>query len=84
MDKNWWLNYLKGMVKPVAALAVVLLAMMLSYFQKLELEKDMIHSIFRSFIQLSIIGFVLQFIFSQTSIAWICLAYLFMCLNLCN
>ncbi|KAL2934188.1 Protein ALUMINUM SENSITIVE 3 [Bienertia sinuspersici] len=78
MDKHWWLNYLKGMVKPVAALAVVLLAVMLSYFQKLELEKDMIYSIFRSFIQLSIIGFVLQFIFSQTNIAWILLAYLFM------
>ncbi|KMT06172.1 hypothetical protein BVRB_7g162450 [Beta vulgaris subsp. vulgaris] len=78
MDQEWWLDFLKGMLKPVAALAVVLLAVALSYFQKLELEGEMIYSIFRAFIQLSIIGFVLQFIFTQSNILWILLAYLFM------
>ncbi|KAL9227998.1 hypothetical protein vseg_003622 [Gypsophila vaccaria] len=78
MDWKWWADYLRGMMKPVAALAVVALAVLLSYFQKLGLERDMIYSIFRSFVQLSIIGFVLQFIFSQSNVAWIILAYLFM------
>lgn len=78
MDQEWWLDFLKGMLKPVAALAVVLLAVVLSYFQKLELEGEMIYSIFRAFFQLSIIGFVLQFIFNQSNILWILAAYLFM------
>lgn len=69
---------MKGMVKPALALAVVVMAVVLSYFQKLGLEKDMIYSIVRAFLQLSIIGFVLQFIFSQNNIGWILLAYLFM------
>ncbi|KNA16567.1 hypothetical protein SOVF_087580 [Spinacia oleracea] len=78
MDEEWWVEFLKGMLKPVAALSVVLLAVVLSYFQKLDLEKEMIYSIFRAFVQLSIIGFVLQFIFSQSNILWILVAYLFM------
>ncbi|KAK9706017.1 hypothetical protein RND81_07G099200 [Saponaria officinalis] len=78
MDWEWWVEYLRGMMKPVAALVVVALAVLLSYFQQLGLERDMLYSIFRAFLQLSIIGFVLQFIFSQTNVAWIILAYLFM------
>uniref|UniRef100_A0A803N5Y4 Uncharacterized protein n=1 Tax=Chenopodium quinoa TaxID=63459 RepID=A0A803N5Y4_CHEQI len=78
MDQAWWLDFFTGMLKPVAALAVVLLAVVLSYFQKLELEGEMIYSIFRAFVQLSIIGFVLQFIFTQSNILWILVAYLFM------
>ncbi|MBA0693154.1 hypothetical protein Goari_010659 [Gossypium aridum] len=66
------------MVKPVAALTVVLLAVLLSFMQNLGLEKEMIYSIFRAFLQLSIIGFVLQFIFNQDNSGWIVLAYLFM------
>ncbi|KAK9724033.1 hypothetical protein RND81_05G043200 [Saponaria officinalis] len=78
MDWEWWVEYLRGMMKPVAALAVVALAVLLSYFQRLGLERDMLYSIFRAFVQLSVIGFVLQFIFSQSNVAWIILAYLFM------
>ncbi|XP_019154973.1 PREDICTED: protein ALUMINUM SENSITIVE 3 [Ipomoea nil] len=80
MDWDWeWLKeFLKGMLKPVAALAVVAMAVALSYFQRLGLEREMAFSIFRAFLQLSIIGFVLQFIFSQDNVLWILLAYLFM------
>ncbi|WZY90563.1 hypothetical protein YC2023_047298 [Brassica napus] len=77
-NNEWLIVYLKGMVKPAAALAVVLLAVALSYSQKLSLEGDMIYSVLRSFLQLSVIGFVLQFIFNQENAGWIILAYLFM------
>lgn len=78
MDVEWVLEFLRGMIKPVAALAVVLMAVLLSFMQKLGLEGEMIYSIFRAFIQLSVIGFVLQFIFNQDRSIWIILAYLFM------
>jgi putative ABC transport system permease protein len=78
MDLEWALEFLKGMIKPVLALVVVFMAVILSYTQKLSLEREMVYSIFRAFIQLSIIGFVLQFIFTQGSALWIILAYLFM------
>ncbi|XP_031126020.1 protein ALUMINUM SENSITIVE 3 [Ipomoea triloba] len=80
MDWDWeWLKeFLKGMMKPVAALAVVAMAVALSYLQRLGLEREMAYSIFRAFLQLSIIGFVLQFIFTQDNVLWILLAYLFM------
>ncbi|XP_006294639.2 protein ALUMINUM SENSITIVE 3 [Capsella rubella] len=77
-DYEWLIVFLKGMVKPAAALAVVLLAVVLSYSQNLSLEGEMIYSVFRSFLQLSVIGFVLQFIFNQENSGWIILAYLFM------
>ncbi|KAL5809672.1 hypothetical protein ACOSQ3_030363 [Xanthoceras sorbifolium] len=78
MDLEWLFDYLKGMIKPVAATVVVLLAVLLSFVQKLGLEGEMVYSILRSFVQLSVIGFVLQFIFTQENIGWIILAYLFM------
>ncbi|PIN08039.1 hypothetical protein CDL12_19384 [Handroanthus impetiginosus] len=78
MDWEWLSEFLKGMIKPAAALAVVALAAVLSYFQKLGLEGEMAYSIFRAFLQLSIIGFVLQFIFNQKNVVWIVMAYLFM------
>ncbi|XP_030548531.1 protein ALUMINUM SENSITIVE 3-like [Rhodamnia argentea] len=71
-------HFAKGMIKPVAALTVVAMAVGLSYLQKLGLEREMVYSIFRAFLQLSVIGFVLQFIFSRQSVAWIFLAYIFM------
>lgn len=70
------------MMKPVAALAVVAMAVALSYVQKLGLEAEMAYAIFRSFLQLSVIGFVLQFIFNQDNALWILMAYLFMVLSL--
>ncbi|XP_004493920.1 protein ALUMINUM SENSITIVE 3 [Cicer arietinum] len=78
MDLSWLIEFLKGMVKPVCATAVVFLAVGLSFSQKLGLEVEMIVSILRAFLQLSIIGFVLQFIFNQDNSGWILLAYLFM------
>ncbi|KAG9453739.1 hypothetical protein H6P81_006643 [Aristolochia fimbriata] len=76
--EEFWIDFLKGMLKPVAATAVVLLAVALSFFQRLGLEWEMIYAIARAFLQLSVIGFVLQFIFSQKNSGWILLAYLFM------
>lgn len=73
MDFDWVMEFLRGMVKPVAALAVVL-----SYFQKLGSEGEMVYSIFRAFLQFSVIGFELQFIFTQENRGWILLAYFFM------
>lgn len=82
MDFEWLVDFLKGMIQPVAATAVVLLAVLLSSFQKLGLEGEMVYSVFRAFLQLSVIGFVLQFIFSQDNSGWIVLSYLFMvCLS---
>nr|AWI62593.1 als3 protein [Cajanus cajan] len=78
LDWSWMMEFLKGMVKPVAATAVVILAVSLSFYQKLGLELEMVVAILRAFIQLSIIGFVLQFIFNQDNAGWILLAYLFM------
>ncbi|GAA0173502.1 hypothetical protein LIER_41538 [Lithospermum erythrorhizon] len=78
MELEWLREFLKGMVKPVAALAVVFMAVTLSYFQRLGLEGEMLYAVFRAFLQLSIIGFVLQFIFDQSNVIWIILAYLFM------
>ncbi|XP_078445426.1 aluminum sensitive 3 [Wolffia australiana] len=75
---EFWAEYLTGMLKPVAALAVVALAIVLSIVQRLGLEGEMAYSIFRAFLQLSVIGFVLDFIFKQKNAAWILLAYLFM------
>lgn len=82
MDFAWMVEFLKGMVKPLFATVVVLMAVGLSFAQKLGLESEMIYSIARAFLQLSVIGFVLQFIFTQKNVAWIVLAYLFMvCLS---
>ncbi|KAM0953264.1 putative UPF0014 family protein [Dioscorea sansibarensis] len=65
-------------MKTVAATVVVLIAVMLSYFQKLGMEKEMVHASLRAMIQLYVIGFVLEFIFTRRSVLWILLVYLFM------
>ncbi|RZR83835.1 hypothetical protein BHM03_00010552 [Ensete ventricosum] len=77
-DPSFWMDFLRGMLKPVAALTVVLMAVALSFTQKLKLEGEIVYAITRAFLQLSIIGFVLQFIFTQKNAVWIILAYLFM------
>lgn len=77
-DPSFWKDFLTGMLKPAAATAVVLMAVALSFFQKLGLEGEMVYAIARAFLQLSVIGFVLQFIFTQKNCGWIILAYLFM------
>ena len=80
----FWIEFLKGMLKPALATAVVLMAVVLSFFQKLNLEGEMVYAIVRAFLQLSIIGFVLEFIFTQKNSAWIILAYLFMVSHACS
>ncbi|XP_078169161.1 UPF0014 membrane protein STAR2-like isoform X2 [Carex rostrata] len=77
-DPAFWKEFLTGMLKPVAATALVVMAMALSYSQKLALEKEMLFAMARAFLQLSVIGFVLGFIFTQKNAGWILLAYLFM------
>lgn len=73
-----WTDFIRGMLKPVAATAVVALAIVLSFAQKLGLEGEMLYSMARAFLQLSVIGFVLEFIFKQNNGGWIIVAYLFM------
>ncbi|KAL6619760.1 hypothetical protein ACP70R_034899 [Stipagrostis hirtigluma subsp. patula] len=76
---GFWRHFLVGMLKPLAATAVVAMAVALSFTQRLGLEREMLSGIARAFLQLSVIGFVLQFIFAQKNNAlWILLAYLFM------
>ncbi|KAJ0978439.1 hypothetical protein J5N97_013913 [Dioscorea zingiberensis] len=77
-SSDFWIEYLKGMLKPAAATAVVFMAVLLSFLQRLGLEGEMIYAVVRAFLQLSVIGFVLEFIFTQKNAAWIILAYLFM------
>ncbi|KAF3331672.1 hypothetical protein FCM35_KLT03078 [Carex littledalei] len=77
-DPTFWKEFLTGMLKPAAATSVVAMAMALSFSQKLALEKEMLFAMARAFLQLSVIGFVLQFIFTQKNVGWILLAYLFM------
>ncbi|PON72799.1 Protein ALUMINUM SENSITIVE [Parasponia andersonii] len=77
-DWSFLVEFLKGMAKPLAATVVVLMAVVLSFLQKLGLEGEMVYSMVRAFLQLSVIGFVLQFIFARDNAGWIVLAYLFM------
>lgn len=63
----------KGFLKSAASLLVLLAALMVSQWQKLGLEVDMLVSQGRGFLQLTVVGFVLNFIFNQTGlsgIAW--------------
>uniref|UniRef100_A0A452XRD0 Uncharacterized protein n=1 Tax=Aegilops tauschii subsp. strangulata TaxID=200361 RepID=A0A452XRD0_AEGTS len=75
---GFWRDFAVGMLKPLAATAVVAMAVALSFTQRLGVEAEMLYAIARSFLQLSVIGFVLHFIFTQSSALWILLAYLFM------
>jgi len=80
-ELDWWKiwqDFTGGMLRPILALAVVAAAITVSFTQKLGIEREMAYSIARAFIQLSIIGFVLEFIFTQTNVAWIFLAYCMM------
>ncbi len=53
-----------------ASIALVLLAGMISRWQKADLEKDLFVSTVRSFIQLIAIGYVLQFVFGLDHPLW--------------
>ena len=54
----------------LASLALVVLAGLLSYWQKAGLGKDLVMATVRSFIQLIAIGYALELIFDLDSIAW--------------
>ncbi|KAJ0978498.1 hypothetical protein J5N97_013972 [Dioscorea zingiberensis] len=57
-SSDFWIEYLKGMLKPAAATAVVFMAVLLSFLQRLGLEGEMIYAVVRaSLLQLSVIGF---------------------------
>jgi putative ABC transport system permease protein len=73
-----WSDFEGGLLRPVLALSVAGAAILVSYSQRLGIEKEMAISIARAFIQLSIIGFVLEFIFNQSNVAWIFFAYISM------
>ncbi|CAN6193197.1 unnamed protein product [Urochloa humidicola] len=78
-EPGFWRDFLVGMLKPAAATAVVVLAVALSFTQRLGIEGEMLYAVARSFLQLSLIGFVLHFIFTQENTTpWILAAYLFM------
>ena len=74
----------KGFLKSVTALLVLLSCLMVSQWQKLGLELDMLVSLGRGFLQLTVVGFVLNFIFNQTGlsgIAWMFGAFCMMVTN---
>ncbi|CAN6176955.1 unnamed protein product [Urochloa humidicola] len=78
-EPGFWRDFLVGMLKPAAATVVVVLAVALSFTQRMGIEGEMLYAVARSFLQLSLIGFVLHFIFTQENTTpWILVAYLFM------
>ncbi|XP_066371624.1 UPF0014 membrane protein STAR2-like [Miscanthus floridulus] len=78
-EPGFWRDFLVGMVKPAASTAVVALAVMLSFAQRLGIEGETLYAVARSFVQLLLIGFVLHFIFVQKNATpWILFTYLFM------
>lgn len=62
----------------VGALALVILAMGISRWQKVDLEKDMLVAVARAFVQLIAIGYALNFIFQADSVWWIVLVVVIM------
>jgi putative ABC transport system permease protein len=74
-----WADNSIGMLEPFLAVIVAVAgAVVVSYYQQLGIEQEMTISIIRGIIQLSIIGFVLEFIFKQPNVVWIFIAYIFM------
>ncbi|CAI9090011.1 OLC1v1024686C1 [Oldenlandia corymbosa var. corymbosa] len=61
MEFKYW-EFGKSMIKPVLSFSFLLIPIGLSSFQKLGIEAEIIVTVIRSFIQLLILGFVLQFI----------------------
>lgn len=57
-------------------LVFILITLLLSWRQQLQLEKDVIVATVRAGVQLIIVGFILQFVFDQNRLIWV-LAFLF-------
>ena len=63
------------------SMVLVLVAIVVSYREKLALEKDIIWSICRAVVQLIIVGYVLKYIFNvNNAVLTICMV-LFICFN---
>ncbi|PAM41030.1 hypothetical protein CEJ64_21305, partial [Acinetobacter baumannii] len=60
---------------------MVLIAILVSYREKLALEKDIIWSICRAIVQLIIVGYVLKYIFNVNHAVLTLLMLLFICFN---
>lgn len=65
----------------VMSLALVLVAIIISYREKLGLEKEIIWSICRAIVQLVIVGYVLKYLFALNNAALTVLMVLFICFN---
>lgn len=63
------------------ALVLVLVAIVVSYREKLALEKEIIWSICRAVVQLVIVGYVLKYIFNVNHAVLTLLMVLFICFN---
>ncbi|GAQ78763.1 hypothetical protein KFL_000180460 [Klebsormidium nitens] len=67
-------DFVRGLLRPVAAMALVFVAMLISWREGVGLEKEMLVAVVRSFVQLIGIGFALQFVFAQKGFALILLS----------
>lgn len=65
----------------VFSMVLVLIAILVSYREKLALEKDIIWSICRAVVQLVIVGYVLKYIFHVDHVLLTLLMVLFICVN---
>jgi putative ABC transport system permease protein len=63
------------------SMVLVLIAILVSYREKLALEKDIIWSICRAIVQLIIVGYVLKYIFNVNHAVLTLLMVLFICFN---
>ena len=63
------------------SMVLVLIAIVVSYREKLGLEKDIVWSICRAVIQLIIVGYVLKYIFNVNHAVLTLLMVLFICFN---
>ena len=63
------------------SMVLVLVAIVVSYREKLGLEKDILWSIVRAVIQLIIVGYVLKYIFNVNHAVLTLLMVLFICFN---
>ncbi|MBS0908407.1 iron export ABC transporter permease subunit FetB [Tatumella sp. JGM118] len=65
----------------IMSLALVLVAIVISYREKLALEKDIVWSICRAVVQLVIVGYVLKYLFDLNNVFLTVLMVLFICFN---
>ncbi|CAN6206808.1 unnamed protein product [Urochloa humidicola] len=55
-EPGFWHDFLVGMLKPLAATALVAMAVALSFTRRLGIEGEMLYAIAHSFVQLSSFG----------------------------